>query len=166
MVRGKILLVVACVITVALDAKAELCDEHRQFTIDRDAVGRVSLLSSFGIVRESVVHEEHRFILEGRSATNDLTCDFRSSYQLYCGDYGEGEVVLSNWQPVASAHKGGQNQCVWDVAWRLTDLDKVVLPTSCHGLLSVRYKYEATVKNTGKLQVVDLYLGLKGCGKP
>lgn len=165
MVRGRLLLVVTCVITAALDAKADVCDDHRQFTVDRNATTVVSLLTSFGIVRESVVHEEHRFILEGRSANNDLVCDFRSSYQLYCADYGEGEVVLSNWQPVANAHKGGQNQCVWDVAWRLTDLDKVVLPTSCHGLLSVRYKYEATVKNTGKLQVVDVYNGLKGCGK-
>lgn len=165
MLRWRGLLVVACAITAALDARADVCESRSKFTVDRNTSTEVVLLYKDDFILLPTLERNYRFILEGRAAQNDIGCDFHLSYQLYCPDFGDGAVNITEWRTISRAHKGGMNQCMWDVSFKLNDLDKIERPPTCR-LMSVKHKVEATVRNKGKLQVVDVDYGIKGCGKP
>lgn len=165
-----VLLVMACGLLV-LDARAEVCPTHLQFTISKDSGTNVPLgieSSQFAGPGSGDSRFSKRFIFEGRAIGNDISCTFKVSFQAYCLDYDHmaQDVILSEWKVIGQARDGGHNQCVWDGAWRIEGLDSLTIPPECQGIASVRLKYEANVKNKGKLQVVNIFSGEKGCGKP
>lgn len=148
------------------DARADTCSPTLQFTVGKDSPVQLQIGST---VQTPLRYPDlnRRFILEGRSPTNDISCEFKASIQMFCRDYDHmgQEVILSPWKVISQGKDGGHNQCVWDVGWTLSNAGMVAVPEECSDTVQVKVKFEAVVRNKGKLQVVDIQEGERGCGK-